>query len=514
MKNAVRNNGKGIELWLMAGLMSLLNTIMFHYPFFHYVANHVENGANGTLIIISLALIMLAANYLAFYLLLWTGRTAGKVLCGLLFAGNALSLFYINSYDVMLDDTMMGNVFNTNFAEASSFCSPTMLLYVLLLGVLPCVLILLVRINYGKAAGFFANIGASLLLIIAVAFANMSNWMWIDRNSTVIGSLLLPWSYIVNSVRYHNRQMERNREEILLPDAHIADSSRSVVALIIGESARRDHFSLYGYERETNPLLAARKGVKAYKANSAATYTTAGVKAILDHKETDKLYEILPNYLSRTGAEVIWRTSNWGQPPLHIGHQYGVDELAVTYPECDRRYDGLLACGLKEAIGGCGRNKVLVVLHTSISHGPLYCEKYPVEFERFTPVSRTVEMSKADRQEVFNSYDNSILYSDWVIDRVCSELEELEGWEKCMIYVSDHGESLGENGLYMHGVPIAIAPPEQFEIPFIVWVSDSSVELKDIETVSQYHVFHSVLHFLGMESPVYNAEKDIFENRQ
>ena len=295
----------------------------------------------------------------------------------------------------------------------------------------------------------------------------------------------------------------------MLPDAVIADENRDVCVLIIGESARRDHFSLYGYERETNPLT-SQDGVTALIAEAAATYTTAGVKAILDHKPSGKLYEILPNYMNRTGVDVIWRTSNWGEPPVHIEKYHKARNIKEMYPEADERYDGILLEGLKDEILAGDKAKTLVILHTNTSHGPTYNKKYPAEFEVFTPVCTTVEMSKADPQELMNAYDNSILYTDYLIHSVIEMLKDMPQVRSCMLYVSDHGESLGENNLYMHGVPMSIAPREQIEIPFIVWTSDKELEVTE-EDVTQYHVFHSVMDFLGIESPIFDGSRNIFE---
>jgi lipid A ethanolaminephosphotransferase len=279
--------------------------------------------------------------------------------------------------------------------------------------------------------------------------------------------------------------------------------------LIIGESARRDRFSLYGYERETNPLL-ARDSVTALIANAAATYTTAGVKAIVDHAPIGKLYEILPNYLFRTGVDVVWRTNNWGEPPVHIEKYRKVEDLKQMYPEADAAYDGILLEGLKEEVQSSGKDKVFIVLHTSTSHGPTYNKKYPSEFEKFTPVCNTVEMSKVNPEELNNAYDNSILYTDYLIHNTIEAMKKLEGWSSCVLFVSDHGESLGENNLYMHGVPMSMAPREQVEIPFIVWTSDNSLKIKE-QKVGHYHVFHSVLDFFGVQSPVFDSDKTIFE---
>lgn len=502
---------KRIPVPVMAAILSVLNSLLFHFPFFNYAFGSVEKGLNGILIIAGLMVIMLTCNYFAFYLILFLGRAFGKFLMSFIFVGNSVGLYFINTYDVMIDDTMMGNVFNTNFSEATSYWSPAALAYILLMGVLPCILIWMVRLRYGTWKMFFKNIGYSLLVVAVVAFANMSNWMWVDKNSTVGGSLLLPWSYIVNTFRFRAEERERNREEIKLPDATVMDNEKSAVVLVIGESARRDHFSLYGYERNTNPFLSSLDNVTAYKADASATYTTGGVKAILEHEPTGKLYEILPNYLYRTGVDVCWRSTNWGQPPLHIEKYQNAEDISNLYGCPDEGYDGLLLEGLPEIISESGSSKVLVILHTSTSHGPSYNKKYPPEFETFTPVCTTVEMSKCPREEVINAYDNTIIYTDYLLNEIAGRLNALKDWRSCMIYVSDHGESLGENNLYMHGVPLSIAPAEQVEIPFIVWTSDAEQGLKHFDKVSQHHVFHSVLHFLGVESPVYKEEFNVFE---
>ena len=152
-------------------------------------------------------------------------------------------------------------------------------------------------------------------------------------------------------------------------------------------------------------------------------------------------------------------------------------------------------------------------MHTSTSHGPTYYKKYPKEFEVFTPVCTTVEMAEADHHELINAYDNSILYTDYLVHTAIEELRSLKEWRSTLLYVSDHGESLGENNLYMHGMPKSMAPREQFDIPFIVWLSDAERTIRTIECAEQYHVFHTVLSSLSVESEIYNAEYDIIDNQ-
>ena len=491
-------------------ILSVATLLIYHFPFFNYVTDNIESDWNGTLIFTTMVVAMLAVNFLFYGLLLYLCRIVGRGLIALLFVGNAISLYFINTYKVLITSDMMGNVFNTRFSEASGFFSTSAVMYVIFLGLLPAAYVILRKVNYGSFRRFLLSTVLSIMAIAGVAAANLSNILWIDYHATCIGSLIMPWSYTVNTGRYFYQQYLLNRDEILLPDATITTEDREVVVLVIGESARRDHFSLYGYSRQTNPLL-ERDSVTTLVAEASATFTTDGVKAIVDHKATDDLYEILPNYLHRMGVDVVWRSTNWGEPPLHIEKEYNHSALKSRYPDANGKYDGILLEDLKEEIEACESNKVLIVLHTSTSHGPEYYDKYPSEFKKFTPVCTTVEMSKADRKELNNAYDNTILYTDYLLHSVIEVLREIDDARSTMIYISDHGESLGEDNLYMHGLPMMIAPKEQLNIPFIVWCSDREQKIKPLSKVGHYHVFHSVLNFLHIDSPIYNESHNIFK---
>lgn len=502
---------KPIHLALFSAILSLFTLVGYNIPLMKGVMESTEQGANGILIVCSIAIILVAVHMLLIYLLIYLGRIVGKIIIAISLLFNALALYFINSYEVLITSEMMGNVFNTRYSEASGYFSLSGVLYFLLLGVLPCLWLFMAKIERGKLKHLLLTSLTSILIIVGVGVANLNNTLWIDRNVPRLGSIILPWSYTVNTVRYYNSWKRLNQKEILLPDATIKNDNKEVCVVIIGESARSKNFSLYGYERETNPLM-KQDSVTALRAESAATYTTAGVKAIIDHKATDKLYEILPNYLYRGGVDVVWRTNNWGEPPLHIADIEKVADLKAKYPNANPNYDGILVEGLAERIASSDKSKVLIVLHTSTSHGPTYYKKYPAEFEKFTPVCTTVEMAEADQQELINAYDNTILYTDYIIHSAIEELRTLKDWRSTLLFVSDHGESLGENNLYMHGMPKSMAPREQFDIPFIVWLSDSERTIKDVECAEQYHVFHTVLNALSIESEIYNPEHNLIND--
>ena len=488
-------------------VLSVYTVCAFHFPFFGYLLQQVEGGFNAVVIFGTALLLLLAVNFVFYYLLVWLGRFVGKCILAFTLFGDAVMLYFVNTYKVFITDEMMGNAINTQYSEASGFFSLAFVLYVLLLGVLPMLYVFGRKVEYGSWRRMAGYVGGALGLLALLIFGNMKNWPWIDRHSTELGALVAPWSYVVNSVRYEAGKRQQEVQEIPLPDATAVSDSRDVCVLIIGESARRDHFSLYGYGKETNPYT-ARDSVTALVADASATYTRAGVKAILEHTESSRLYEILPNYLQRAGADVSWRTSNWGEPPVHSEKYYHKKELKERFPEADERYDGILLEGLRDDILASDARKVFVVIHTYTNHGPSYFTNYPPEFEVFTPVNTSVEMSKVLPEELFNAYDNSVVYTDYLIHSVIGVVRSIPDRRGCVLFVSDHGESLGENNLYMHGVPMAMAPREQIEIPFVVWAPD--MEVKALEKVGQHHVFHSVLRFFGMESPVFDEEMCIF----
>ena len=499
-----------VSLSVYALVLAVFTVAAFHIPFFKHALSCIEGGFNGVVLMISAALLLLLLDYLVIYLLVYLGRFVGKCIVWFFFLfGNAIALYFVNDYHVIITDDMMSNVWHTQYSEASGFFSLGFVLYPLLLGVLPGIYVFARKVDYGSWKRALATIGIGLALLLTVVFGNMKNWPWIDRNSTELGGLSMPWSYVVNSFRYWDAEKKRNAEEILLPDATKVSDSRDVCVLIIGESARRDHFSLYGYEKETNPYT-AKDSVVAIKAKAAATNTIGGVKALVSAFPSGDLYEILPNYLQRAGVDVTWRTGNWGEPPVKTEKYYTKDALHKRFPDMPVHYDGILFEGLREDLEANEAQKVFVVIHTYTNHGPSYNTNYPKEFEVFTPVCNTVEMSQTSREELLNAYDNSIVYADYLTHSVIEAVRSLDR-RALVLFVSDHGESLGENNLYMHGVPMAMAPKEQLEIPYVVWTSDPSLRVKDLAEVGQYSVYHTVLRFLGIESPVYNPELDIFE---
>ena len=506
---------KKISLFLFSCLVSIGTLLLYNIPFFNYVADNSNESAGGRLLLLaSLVVVMLSLHFMLTYLTLFLLRKVGRVLLAILSVINAVAVYFVFTYHVIIDATAIENVFNTRYSEASGFFSWSLWLFILAAGVLPAVFCLMQPVVIGKAKKMAAYCGGSLAVILAVLALNVHQTLWISQHDTELGGLLQPWSYLVNTCRVISFSHDEQAEEIKLPDGRIADSEKAVVVLVIGESARKANFQLYGYRRDTNPLLSRQEGLKVYQATSCATYTTAGSKAILEPKNTDELYELLPNYAFRTGVDVSWRTSNWGEPPIHIEEYLTDSELSLRYPDEDHHYDGILFHGLRERIVSSDKNKVLIVLHTSTSHGPQYADKYPKEFEVYKPVAKNVEEGEKNVAMLVNAYDNTIRYTDYLLSNLIDTLRSMDDWHSAMIFISDHGESLGENKVFMHGLPMKIAPRVQYEIPFLVWTSKDFRRFKPDSqlpaVLEQHYVFHSVLNLLSIQSPAYDEAFDVF----
>ena len=515
-----------ISLFTFSCIVSIGTLLLYNIPFFNYVSQNTNESTGGIIFLqASLVIIMLALNFMLTYLSMWLLRIVARILLAIFAIINATAVYFIITYSAIINATTIENVFNTRYSEASGFFSWSLWLFIAVFGVLPALYCLMQPVVIGKAKKLGIYCGGSLAIILLVASLNISQTLWVSQHDTELGGLLQPWSYVVNTCRVISSYQDEQAEEIKLPDGTIADHEKAVVVLVIGESARKANFQLYGYQRDTNPLLSKQEGLKVYQATACATYTTAGTKAILEPKDSGDLYELLPNYAFRTGVDVSWRTSNWGEPPIHIDEYLTDTDLSDLYQGRSNDYDDILYYGLRERIESSKKDKVLIILHTSTSHGPKYADKYPKQFEVYKPVAKNIEEGEKNIGMLINAYDNTIRYTDFLLNSLINTLREMKDWHSAMIFISDHGESLGENKMFMHGLPMKLAPKVQYEIPFLVWTSDGFRTYKQTSSsqdapegelpavLEQHYVFHSVLNLLSIQSPAYNKDYDIFVSR-
>ena len=518
------------SLFVFVLLCAVGNTLIFQAPLLKYAATHLTAGTiKGALTLITV--LVIPAGLLMTVLLLASLGSVRlvKPLSLILVLGNAIALYFMNSYNVVLDRSMMGNVFRTDVREAGELLNIQLIWYLFAAGLVPTILLLKLNIQPTTLVRKVATLSAVLLTLFAWLYANSSSWLWIDKHAQQIGGTMLPWSYVVNTARHFDQVASANRPQVLLPAAYFSaplqPDQKRVVVLVIGEAARAQNFSLYGYPRSTNPFTAPAAMAVMLDARACSTYTTRSLTCMLSHQgeatSSAARFEVLPSYLKRHGVDVAWRTNNWGEPPMQVStYERPADiQKACEATGCmDVGFDGVLLNGLKERIRDSTNPNVLIMLHLNGSHGPAYNSKYPPKFEHFMPVCKSVDLQTCTRQTLVNAYDNTLRYTDHLLSKLIGTLEELDDVSSTLIYQSDHGESLGEYGLYLHGAPASIAPDTQTKIPFLVWMSLRFQSEKGLtpegitRSAEQAHdyVFHSVMGAFGLRSDIYKFERDVF----
>jgi lipid A ethanolaminephosphotransferase len=510
---------------------TLANLVLFGWPLYSFAVSTTHatswSGLLNLLVLTGLQAALMVMVLTAVSLL---SLRLTKAVCIALLLGNALALYFINTYNVMLDKTMMGNVFGTDRQEAFELFHPRLVAYLLLLGVLPGWIVVKTAIVGSSRLKRLRLLAITGVLGCIVVYAGSSTWLWFDQQARPLGGLMLPWAYLANSARYLEGRADANRTQEPLPPLHFTAAHperKTIVVLVIGEAARASNFALYGYSRDTNPELAKAGVIALPDAHACATYTTAAIRCMLSYMGSDAparaSQETLPNYLQRHGVEVIWRSNNWGEPPLKIELFQRADDIrkACTGTGCKRLgHDEALLYRLKEMLTSSTSRRIFVVLHQAGSHGPTYYRKYPAAFGRFQPVCESVDLSECSQQSLVNAYDNTIVYTDHFLAETIRILQAVPKSASAMIYVSDHGESLGEHGFYLHGAPNSVAPDVQRVVPFLVWMSPAFRESRQVTAKGMLakapfgddNIFHSVLGAFGGSSAVYKPRLDLFSH--
>ena len=305
-----------------------------------------------------------------------------------------------------------------------------------------------------------------------------------------------------------------------------SDVDRELIIMVIGEAARADRFSLNGYQRETNPRLRQKNAISFTNFWACGTSTAVSVPCmfLLDGESKSpaliKTQENLLDVLQRSKVNVLWRDNNSDSKGVASRVPYQDFKSPKVNPVCDTecRDEGMLV-GLQSYIDSHPTGDIFIVLHQMGNHGPAYFRRYPPEFEQFKPACKDSDLNRCSREEIGNAYDNAILYTDHFLAKAIELLEKNDSkFETALLYVSDHGESLGENGLYLHGLPKAIAPNAQLHIPAVMWfgsnfheVNLQALRIKSKIRYTHNNVFHTVLGLLEIKSAIYRPDMDILD---
>lgn len=501
---------------------SVLMTFAFNVMLLKYVILNTDiSSASGIGVLLSIIVITFIITFTSFSFLALISPVILKTFLIVVTILNSAAIHFMGNYQVVLDRTMIGNILNTQKSESIELISKDLVFTMLILGLGVSCIVLIFKISRIDRRVIIRNMFIAFTSSVIFLYANASSWLWIDKHASVLGGKILPWSYIINTARHFSSINKTTNGQKPLANGHFLDNNKTVVVLVIGETARSANFSLYGYSKLTNPKLEKESNLLILKnTKSCTTYTTGSLKCILSPNEASVNEESLPTYLTRHGVDVQWRTNNWGEPPIKVSKYINANELSSDCEGKGCKLDEVLLTNLIDAIRSSEKQKVFVILHTKGSHGPSYYSRYTQDFNQFTPVCRDEEISKCSPEELINAYDNTLLYADHFLSTLIGELKSLSDASTAMIYISDHGESLGEYGLYLHGTPYAFAPDYQKDIPFLLWASDAflaykQINISDISQApehSQFNIFHTVMGAFGLSAPIYDRERDILQN--
>ncbi|MGJ8619486.1 MAG: phosphoethanolamine transferase [Methylophilaceae bacterium] len=422
-----------------------------------------------------------------FFMLVGFGRVS-RWLVALLLILAAQAAYYMDNFGVLMDVVMIDNITHTDAKEMAGLVNFGLISRTVLLGVIPAFFV----IKYWPKVGNPSTEHKKRLIwlvLLAIALAGVvlpftAGYASFIREYKITRFYANPTYPVYSLIKYAALQM--NTQKItkvkkMAEDAKFVGpvSRHELVILVVGETARADRFSLNGYHRDTNPQLAKEAVLSFSNVSSCGTSTGVSVPCMfsaLGRKDYDKnkafSQENALDVLADNGIEILWRDNNSNSKGVATRLKYEDFQSPSLNPICEGecRDIGMLS-GLDEYIASKKDKDIMIVLHQMGNHGPEYYRRYPKEFARFQPMCMTGELRNCTKEEVDNSYDNAILYTDYFLSEVIKFLKKYDGdYETAMLYVSDHGESLGEHGIYLHAAPYLVAPEAQTHVPAILWL--------------------------------------------
>lgn len=511
---------------MLTGNLSLFKRILEIYPL----------NLESLPFLLSLTVFFTLATML-FLLLISYGRATRWVLAFFLVASSQAA-YYMDQYGVVIDTVMLDNIAQTDLREAAGLFNMNLVIRTCLLGLIPAWLALRYRpVIHSFKTELKSRILLLFVLIIAL-FAIVApftaGYASFIREHKMTRMFANPIYFTYSGILYAAQKFKSTKVVALKRTAtdtvEIGNKYKNeLIILVVGETARADRFSLNGYTKETNPELSKQDVVSLSNVSSCGTSTGESVPCMFsamtrkhfDREEALHIENAL-DVLYENGVQILWRDNNSDSKGVAVRMQYEDFKSPTLNPVCDEecRDIGMLS-GLDKFIASKGNKDILIVLHQMGNHGPEYYRRYPKEFEKFTPTCKSSDLKNCTPQEINNAYDNAILYTDYFLSKVIDFLKKYDGkYETAMLYVSDHGESLGEHGMYLHAAPYILAPKEQTHIPAIVWMGQRfDYKIDQLKPYRDYPLSHDDLFCMllvgfEMDSKTCEARRNVlFENR-
>lgn len=487
--------------------------------------------------------IVIAFYNLIFQILHW--NRGSKLLAALWIVLGGLSGYFVNNLGIAITSDQIQNMVQTDVRESLDLMNWHFFTWIILFIILPLLLLSLVKIRKELLGTvllkkLFSAIG-SLLVIGVLLFAYYVDFAAIFREHRDLKGMLSPQNVISSSISYYKHQAPSEDLPLVTygRDAHRIENidnlaKPKLMVLVVGETARAESFSLNGYNKPTNPELSKLPLINFTQVSSCGTATAVSVPCMfsgMPRKDYDaKLAHHRENLLDiaqHTGYRVTWIDNNSGcKDVCNRVNNFSIPEpirkkWCASDGECQ---DGILIDSLNAYIASLPKDDTeshLVVLHQMGSHGPAYYKRSRNPYQPFQPTCDSSAIQGCSRDELINSYDNSIVYTDHILSSIIHRLDENKNYQTGFWYLSDHGESTGEHGLYLHGAPYAIAPSQQTHVPMMMWFSKtwqnqqpqivSCLNARKNSAVSQDNLFPTLLHLLEIKTHTQNAQLDLLD---
>ena len=524
-------------------LLVLLFALVFNWPIFlHFyriltALEHVKAG-----FALSIPLVLIAALNAVF--LPFTFRYLLKPFFILLIMTASLVSYAMLKYGIIFDVGMVQNILETNSGEATSYLNASVVLWFLLTAVLPVLGLLWIKVEYPtpwyKGLGLrLGSIALSLLFLVGVAALYYQDYASVGRNNHSIVKEIVPSNYVRGLYRYARDILFATPVpyEPIGTDARVVAKSDkpTLMFLVVGETARSQNYSLNGYQKETNGFTMKEPDLVSFRdVRSCGTATAISVPCMfsnLTRREYDetlaKSRDGLLDVLQHAGVSVLWKENDGGCKGV-CNHVPTLEIEPKTFPEyCegDSCYDEVLLQGLDQQIAGMKgkQGSKLVAFHLMGSHGPTYYRRYPAADRVFLPDCPRSDIENCSNEELVNTYDNTIRYTDKVLSQLIDKLKTLESqYNVGLVYLSDHGESLGAMGLYLHAPPYKFAPDDQTRVPLLTWFSPQLQRDRQLDQdclrqeagskrFSHDNLFHSMLGIMDVQTQAYDGKLDLFK---
>lgn len=466
-----------------------------------------------------------------------------KIFFGLLIVLSAVADYATYTYGVYINKDMIQNVMETNPSEADSYLNLPFALWVAAAGLLPVIVMCFIKITYAplgrEILRKIASVIISALILAAIWSVYSVDYIAIGRNHKGLEKDIVPTYFLSSTTKYFKEKYfdEKRPYTDIGTDAarpataEAANGKKDLMILVVGETARAANYAYNGYERDTNAHTKDMGLIAWQNVSSCGTATAVSVPCMFsmlsrdDYKENiAKTQSNVLDILYRADIDQYWVENDEGCKSVcyNIPHE---DQNKAIEPYCDGKLcrDLVLLQDLPARIDTMKGKHGIITLHIMGSHGPTYHDRYTDEDRVFEPDCPRSDIQNCNREEIINTYDNTILYTDKVIAEI---IKVLKGYEDrvnpSLLYLSDHGESLGENGIYLHGMPYAIAPKEQTHVPFMMWLPEQTAKAKNIDLsclkdmaktnhISHDNLSHSLLGYMDVQTSVYHPEMDIFK---